>query len=74
MPVYWSQVLVSGNCNTIIIQCYEMHTNCENFRRKNWAFDIKTLLSKLGFLEMWYKHKIDEVLIAIVKQRIYEPA
>ena len=74
MPVYWSQVLVSGNCNTIIIQCYEMHTNCENFKRKNWAFDIKTLLSKPGFLEMWYKHEIDKVLRAIVKQRIYEPA
>ena len=51
-----------------------MKCNCENFRHKNWAFDIKTLLSKLGFLEMWYKHEIDKVLIAIVKQRIYEPA
>ena len=51
-----------------------MHTYCENFRCKNWAFDIKTLLSKPGFLEMWYKHEIDKVLIAIVKQRIYEPA
>ena len=47
---YWSKVIVS------IRQCYnEMYINCENFGHRNWAYDIKTLLSKLGFIEIWHK-------------------
>ena len=48
-----------------------MYTNCENFGHKNWVYDIKTLLSKLGFLEIWHKQEIDRTLLAILKQRIY---
>ena len=51
-----------------------MYTNCENFGHKNWAYDIKTLLSKLGFLEIWHKQKIDRTLLAILKQRISDQA
>ena len=58
---------VSDNC--IIRQCYnKMYTNCENFGHKNWAYDIKTLLSKLGFLEIWHNQKIDRTLLEILKQ------
>ena len=71
--MHWSKVLVSDNC--IIKQCYnKMYTNCENVGHKNWANDIKTLLSILGFLEIWYKQEIDETLLAILKQRIYDQA
>ena len=51
-----------------------MYSNCENFGHKNWAYDIKTLLSKLGFLEIWHKQEIDRTLLAILKQRIYDQA
>ena len=60
-------MLVSDNC--IIIQCYnKMYTNCEHFGHKNWAYDIKTLLSKLVFLEIWHNQKIDRTLLEILKQ------
>ena len=50
-----------------------MYSNCKNFGHKNWAYDIKTLLSKLGiFLEIWHKQEIDRTLLAILKQRIYQ--
>ena len=62
---YWSKVLVSDNC--LIKQCYnEMYTNCENVGHKNWTYDIKTLLSKQGFLEIWNKQEIDRTLLAII--------
>ena len=71
--MYWSKVLVSDNF--LIRQCYnEMYTYCENVGHKNWAYDIKTLLSRLGFLEIWYKQEIDRTLLAILKQRIYDQA
>ena len=38
------------------------------------AYDIKTLLSKLGFLEIWHKQEIDRTLLAILIQRIYDRA
>ena len=61
---YWSKVLVSDNC--IIRQCYnDMYTICENFEHKNWAYDIKILLSKLGFLEIWHKQEIARTLLTI---------
>ena len=41
---------------------------------KNWAYDIRTLLSKLGLLEIWHKQEIDRTLLAILKQRIYYQA
>ena len=53
----------------------EMSSNCKNFAHKNWAYDIKTLLSKLGVLEIWHKQEIDRTLFfAILKQRIYDKA
>ena len=45
-----------------------MYTNCEHFGHKNWAYDIKTLLSKLVFLEIWHNQKIDRTLLEILKQ------
>ena len=64
-------MLVSDNC--IIRQCYnEIYTDCEKFGQKNWAYAIKTLLSKLGYLEIWHKQKIDRTFLAILKQRIYD--
>ena len=51
-----------------------MSSNCENFAHKNWAYYIKTLLSNLGVLEIWYKQEIDRILLAILKQRIYDKA
>ena len=56
---YWSKVLViSDNC-VLIRQCYNEYILIVNFGHKNWAFDIKTLLSKLEFLKTLYKQKSD---------------
>ena len=32
----------------ITSKVHEMYSNCKNFGHKNWAYDIETLLSKLG--------------------------
>lgn len=57
-----------------------MLTNCEDFGEdfvKNWAFDVKTLLPKLGFLEIRYKQEIDRTIFGNfetydqTKQKIY---
>ena len=51
-----------------------MYNNCEISGHKNWAYDIKSLPSKLGFLEIWYKQEIVRTLLTIFKQRIYDQA
>ena len=63
---YWSKVLVSDNC--IIRQCYNEYILIVNFGHKNWAFDIKTLLSKLEFLKTLYKQKSDKTFWQLLNQ------
>jgi hypothetical protein len=39
---FWSKVLYSENC--ILRNCYEkMYTNCEIYKCKNWACDVKKI-------------------------------
>ena len=52
----------------------EMYFNFDSSAHKNWAYDIRTLFSKLGFLEIWHKQEIDRTLLAILKRRIYDQA
>ena len=70
---FWSKVLYSENC--ILRNCYEeMYTNCEKYKCKNWAYDVKKILIDLGFNGIWIDKKIDNSMLQIVKTRIFDQA
>ena len=51
-----------------------MYTNCEKYKCKNWAYDVKKILIDLGFNGIWINQKIDNSMLQIVKTRIFDQA
>lgn len=51
-----------------------MYINCEEHGYKNWVFDVKKILIDLGFFDIWSNQKINNGILQLVKQRIFDQA
>ena len=66
---YWGKILHTESC--ILKTCYSsLYERAETFNEKNWAFNVKCILSRLGMSNIWSRQYLSKTDLIIVKQRI----
>ena len=66
MLKYWGKLLVTNNC--ILKDCYLTLLEKHNDGKINWVSEIHTLLTELGFTEIWNTQCLDESIIPLIKE------
>lgn len=75
MIKYWTKIL-SQNDSALLKQVYIMLKNDadanRNYNRKNWAFQIKSILQEHGFEFVWNNQSDIEIPFVAIRQRIFD--
>jgi exonuclease III len=72
MIKYWCKLLNTNNC--ILRACYDTLYADAQRNVKNWAYNIKTELTDLGFSDVWNSQSLEYVSLPVIKQRIFDHA
>ena len=68
---FWCNLIVSED-NKYVSKCYKLLHRHDTSGRRNWASDMRILLSSLGFGYAWYAQSVGDTkyFLQLVKQRL----